>query len=136
MPFAKFSTSNERNTPVADKLVSEMNLRVKTPAQTQIAKLAISDQGDGDARGVLYYWTDNEPPVLKDSPTQWAHHAFTDNEDYDDAYKHVLEVLNGQRAIDGVTLTLQQAAAAKVGFANRKKGDFHLTLFFPSQMSP
>lgn len=124
--------SNERNTPVAEKIAGDLAANVRTPRQMLVAKVAISDQADGDARGVLYYWTDEDPPQLSATASDWSFVTLSDETDYDGAYHDVEKFLNGAKAINGVTLTLQQSAAARVGFANVKKGDFHLTVFYPT----
>ena len=131
MPWKVSHRSDSTNHVVANKIAGDLAANATSPRQMLVAKVAISDQADGDARGVLYYWTDEDPPQLTASASDWAYVTLKGTTEYDDAYHDVEDFLNAEKAIDGVKLTLQQSAAARVGFANARKDDFHLTVFYP-----
>lgn len=133
MSFAYTSHASSSNSTVANGLAQDLDKFVLSPSHIRVAKLAISDQSDGDARGILYYWEGDNTPSVTQNATAWSLKQFSpdDTTDYDEAYRHAMEFLNGDKTVDGVTLTLQQAASAQVGMANRKKGTFRVTVFYP-----
>lgn len=137
MAFVYTSHSSSSNTTVANDLTQDLDQFVLSAAHMRVAKLAISDQASGDARGVLYYWQGDDTPSVSGQATGWAYAQFSpdDDTDYDKAYRHAEEFLNGDKTVNGITLSNQQAAAAQVGFANKKDGSFRVTVFYPHAFS-
>lgn len=122
--------SNDRAHKVIEMIQGDLGEYVGTREQIAVAKVALSDQKDGKARGVLYYWNDEDPPAAR-ATKSWGVAGFTTHNDYDGMYEDALRFLNGETTVDGVTLQLHQAAGARVGFSNRKGSTSHLAIYYP-----
>ncbi len=87
--------------------------------------VAISDQHDGDARGLVF----SNPSLSSQShvkSAKWQHQTESSSTDYDSLYSGIADLLNGG------TLTLQSQYWAQLAYTNHKSGDATLTLFYPT----
>lgn len=130
MPWKMSHRSNDDVDKVIEVINGDLDANVSTQGQSVVAKVALSDQQNGDARGVLYYWSDDEPPSISGGTSEWGRVDFASETDYDGMYKNALSLLNGYEQ-KGVTLKTHQAAAARVCFTNRRHGDAHLVVYYP-----
>jgi len=90
-----------------------------------VIMVAISDQHDGDARGVVF----SNPSITSQSPVSsatWQHETKSDDTDYNSLYSGIADLLNGG------TLSLQSQYWAQLAYTNHKSGDATLTLFYPT----
>lgn len=88
------------------------------------AKVAISDQESGDARGLVFYnLTLGGIPSVPSGQLSWSKKEETTKNDYTDMYNNIQDKLN--------SLSDQSAYWAKIGFTNRKDGSATLTLYWP-----
>ena len=87
------------------------------------AKIATSDQREGDARGIVF----SNPAIQSQqlsNPCRWASKTESTRSDYTDMYNAILDAVNA--------LSDQEAFFAKVTFSNRKDGDATMTLTWPT----
>ncbi|MEM7048334.1 MAG: hypothetical protein AAF604_01690 [Acidobacteriota bacterium] len=82
-------------------------------SRTASVKLATSNQEDGSARGVLF-WYDGELPDRAGNGSGWQRHTQDTGDNYEGLYDFVRDTLNG--------VSLERALLSHVAFSNHHTG--------------
>lgn len=94
-----------------------------TSDEQATAKIILSDQKDGDARGAIYWYTESisyPPPV---DSWFWALMGDNSKNDYAELYKFIEQRLNA--------LSFAQALYTHISMSNRKKGFAVVSMWYP-----
>lgn len=91
---------------------------------SQSAKVALSDQQNGDARAVVFYDPNLTAPLAPlTGDIEWVNKNHRSREDYTDLYNKTLADLKA--------LEPNQAFWAKISFTNRRDGEAAMILYYP-----
>jgi len=118
-------TYRESSHDSIEDVIGDLNktLATLTPDERATAKVILSDQKDGDARGAVYWFTEaiSYPPP----GNSWFWQLLGDNSetDYDELYKFIEQRLNA--------LSFVQALYTHISMSNRKKGFATVSLWYP-----
>jgi len=102
-----------------------------TAAQSAGAKVAVSNQESGDARGLLIYPFEefSSPPSVSTHGGSFRHTWHTDH-DYTSIYAALVGSLNALELPTGDKLTREQAFYSSISMTNQHHGDATLSLFW------
>jgi hypothetical protein len=110
-------------------LLGKLNLL--TPAQSAAAKTAVSNQMNGDARGLLVYpFEESSSPPPVSTHGGWFRHTWHSDHDYIGMYAGLVGSLNALELPTGDKLTKEQAFYASIAMTNQHHGDATLSLFW------
>lgn len=87
------------------------------------AKVAISDQKEGDARGVIFFDPSVETAEPPEGMPSFGRQTSKTETNYTRIYNEIADKLN--------SLESQEAFWAQVGFTNRRRGDATITVYWP-----
>jgi hypothetical protein len=110
-------------------LLGKLNLL--TAAQSAGAKVAVSNQMSGDARGLLIYPFEefsSPPPVSIYGG--WYRHTWRTDHDYAGMYSGLVGSLNAMELPTGDKITREQAFYSSISMTNQRHGDATLSLFW------
>jgi hypothetical protein len=117
---------------VVKALQAQMNAIANTgehgPRLAATAKVVTSNQRDGDARGVVYFFAgEGGVPMISPGGTGWQNRTFFTNTEYvRELYLPTVELLN--------TMPAEQAVNAHATMTNMKEGDATMTLWWPTKV--
>lgn len=95
-----------------------------SPSQATTAKVTVSDQKSGDARGLVYYVSNGDIPSTRTFMTGWTMQYWSTDSDYTTMYNNCLTQLNSMDA--------DQSLASHVVFTNQHDNDSRIALFSPA----
>jgi hypothetical protein len=101
-----------------------------TAAQSAGAKVAMSNQMSGDARGLLVYPFEefSSPPPVS-TVGGWFRHTWHTDHDYTGMYSALVGSLNALE-LPGNKITREQAFYSTISMTNQRHGDATLSLFW------
>ena len=110
------------------KVVSDLRTDINglNPKQTAWMKVAVSNQHNGDARGVIFYYSDPPEKIPEPLSLPWQYQTCRGGKDYNSLYSSAEECLNRL-----TEKSLAVAYWAQIGFANSDDGNATLTVFYP-----
>jgi hypothetical protein len=129
MSWAYTECSDRDINVVLAALLGKLNLL--TAAQSAAAKVAVSNQLEGDARGLLVYPFEefsSPPPVSTHGG--WYRHTWHTDHDYAGMYAGLVGALNARELPTGDKITPEQAFYASISMTNQRHGDATLSLFW------
>ena len=114
-------------TKVLNDMTSEIGTISTTSIEALMTKVTVSDQQDGDARGIVFFYTGqvSSAPALPGDVT-WKMKENTSGSDYTKLYNDVTDTLDSFTGDN-----FYQAFYAYVNMTNRKGGDATIEVWYP-----